>query len=624
MNLESFLTATDRLSVLVPELIRLLGENQSEVRDLPTGWCALLERAGALRRQGGKLALVATLYGPTGAGKSTLFRNLTGIEVPAGDEIRPLSRGCAMAVPLGYDQPDQEPVLRGVLPGFDIRPLDRPERLRQEDGKGLIWYRGADQLGGEARSDASPEAPGLFLVDVPDFNSLEIANHERAERVLRRAEVVVFVVTGDSYADQKVVEELARCCQVAARLVILITKVGNAEKARLKWADLLNEKLTRPDQPWREKFQGKREDGRTMEAFLRDCPLHAWPFAEHPKLDDLRPVSEGAPTLASLLLGMDAEKVASEGLFQAGASSAEWIGKLVDRAMAARQARLNWRVSIDEDLAKAGLAVAGHEFPIGRTLEVLMEEARAGQNQVFRWIIYPFTRVSAWMQGGFQVLTEAIRLAFSKPKAGGELVNLEDAERKSLERVSEELVDRWRDKWPAWVGTLDGATCRKACDGLKNAKLGRPEIEWETKLRESARLWVEQNPAWAHSLPVALDLTAVGGLGLFVLDVTTTGGLLGSHVVLGTLGAGGLAAGGAGLAAMLFSMAEKMHFKNVLEVADRAWREQRGREVADHLRTHLLPGVLGGKLKDADLLTSFPLDEMRRLASDLQRKPDHA
>jgi hypothetical protein len=74
---------------------------------------------------------------------------------------------------------------------------------------------------------------------------------------------------------------------------------------------------------------------------------------------------------------------------------------------------------------------------------------------------------------------------------------------------------------------------------------------------------------------------------------------------------------------MLFSMAEKMHFKNVLEVADRAWREQRGREVADHLRTHLLPGVLGGKLKDADLLTSFPLDEMRRLASDLQRKPDH-
>lgn len=616
MKLDSFLNATDRLATLVPELLDLLGEKEKT----PTGWQALLERAGALRLQGGKLSLVATLYGPTGAGKSTLFRNLTGIEVPAGDEIRPLSRGCAMAVPEQWDLPERGPALRSVLPGFDLRPLDRPDRLRQEDGQGLVWYRSADRLGGESRGGAGPGAPGLFLVDVPDFNSLEIANHERAERVLRRAEVVVFVVTGDSYADQKVVEELARCCQVAARLVILITKVSSPEKARLKWADLLDDKLTRTDLPWRAKFQGKREDGRTLEQFLRECPVHAWPLAANPGLEDLRPVTAGAPPLASLLLGLDAEKVAAEGLLQAGASTSEWLGQLADRAEVARKERQRWRAALDEDLARAGLAVAGHEFPIGRTLEVLMEESRAGQNRVFRWITYPFSRISGWLQGGFQAVTEAIRSAISKPGSGGELVRLEEAERKSLKRVAEELADKWRDRLPAWVGALDSARCRQACDALATATLPSPKTNWEETLRQSAREWVEKNPAWAHTLPVVLDLTTVGGLGLFVLDIGTTGGLLGSHVVLGSLGAGGLVAGGAGLAAMLLRLADKMHFQGVLEEADRAWREQRGREIADHLRQHLLPGLLGEKLREADRLTSFPMEELRRLAAELTRK----
>ncbi len=619
MKLDSFLTSTDRLATLVPELLELLGEKEKP----PTGWQALLERAGALRRQGGQLSLVATLYGPTGAGKSTLFRTLTGIEVPAGDEIRPLSRGCAMAVPEQWDCAEREPALRSVLPGFDLRPLDRPERLRQEDGQGLVWYRSAERLGGEARTSSGPGAPGLFLVDVPDFNSLEIANHERAERVLRRAEVVVFVVTGDSYADQKVVEELARCCQVAARLVILITKVSAPEKAWMKWADLLDDKLTRPDLPWRAKFQGKREDGRTLEQFLRECPVHAWPLSAQPALEDLRPVTEGAPPLASLLLGLDAEKVAAEGILQAGASTSEWLSQLADRAEVERKERQRWRASLDEDLARAGLSVAVHEFPIGRMLEVLMEESRAGQNQVFRWITYPFSRISSWLQGGFKSVTEAIRSAISKPGPGSEVIRMEEAERKSLKRVAEELSDKWRDRLPVWVGTLDSARCRQACDALGNATLASPKTNWEETLRRSAREWVEKNPAWAHTLPVVLDLTTVGGLGLLVLDIGTTGGLLGSHVVLGSLGTGGLVAGGAGLAAMVVRMADNMHFRGVLEDADRAWREQRGHEIADHLRQHLLPGLLGDKLRDTDRLTSFPVEELRRLAGELTRKPNH-
>ena len=49
--------------------------------------------------RGANLALVATLYGPTGAGKSTLCRLLTGVPVPAGDDVRPVSYASVVIVP---------------------------------------------------------------------------------------------------------------------------------------------------------------------------------------------------------------------------------------------------------------------------------------------------------------------------------------------------------------------------------------------------------------------------------------------------------------------------------------------------------------------------------------------
>ena len=614
MDLERFLLAVDQLASLVPELAHLLDPS----RVPPTSWSALLERAGALRRQGGRLSLVVTLYGPTGAGNSTLFKRLTGIEVPAGDEIRPLSRGCAMAVPPDWGQPAME----SVLPGFDLRPLDKPERLRQEDGLGLVWYRSASNLGGEPGAGA--DSPALFLLDVPDFNSLELKNADRAERVLRRAEVVVFVVQGDAYADQSVVTELEHCCRVAARLTVIITKVAGPGKARAKWNDLLDDKLVRENLKWRALFQRRREDGRTQEAFLRACPVYAWPFAENPDLADLVPVSEGAPSLASQLLGLDARRVASEGLLQAGADSALWIHELAQVAEVSCQERLRWRESVDADLARAGSAVAGQEFPLGRTLEVLMEESRAGQHQVFRWVAYPFNRLSAWMQGGFKVLSDTLRAAINRPGNGNKLAHREDLERKSLGRVAQELLDTWRDRWPAWLEKPDSATCHRATAILLDSPLPAPAIDWEGQLRQSAREWVEKNPNWAYMLPVALDVTTVGGVGLFVLDLGTTGGLLTGHAVVGTMGATGLVAGGAGLAAMLARMADKMHFRGVLEAADKSWREQRSREIATHLRRYLLPELLGAQGTAVDRLVSFPLDEMRELAQDLMRKPEQA
>lgn len=72
---------------------------------------------------GGREVLVATLYGPTGAGKSTLFRLLTGIPVPAGDEVRPVSYASALAVPSPLANKE---ALCTILSGLEPVPLDFP------------------------------------------------------------------------------------------------------------------------------------------------------------------------------------------------------------------------------------------------------------------------------------------------------------------------------------------------------------------------------------------------------------------------------------------------------------------------------------------------------------------
>src|SRR5438105_4646740 len=71
--------AVARLRVEFPRVFDLLRPTDS--LESIEGWLAMVKRHDAFEHQGGEPALVATLYGPTGAGKSTLFRLLTGVQV---------------------------------------------------------------------------------------------------------------------------------------------------------------------------------------------------------------------------------------------------------------------------------------------------------------------------------------------------------------------------------------------------------------------------------------------------------------------------------------------------------------------------------------------------------------
>jgi len=125
---------------------------------------AVLLRAG--RRLGlGVEATVAALAGPTGAGKSTIFNALVGSDLAAASHRRPTTAAPAAGV-------------WGAV-GDDL----------------LDW------LGVARRHRLDGEPEGLVLLDLPDFDSVELSHRAEVERVIALVDLMIWVVDPQKYAD---------------------------------------------------------------------------------------------------------------------------------------------------------------------------------------------------------------------------------------------------------------------------------------------------------------------------------------------------------------------------------------------------------------------------------------
>jgi GTP-binding protein EngB required for normal cell division len=148
---------------------------------------AVVAKAGARLGLGVERTVVA-LAGPTGVGKSLLFNTLTGTEFASVSRRRPTtSTGEAAAWGEGAD---------ALLDWLEI---DRRHRL---DGDGLS---------------------GLVLLDLPDFDSVEVAHRLEVDRLVALADLVVWVVEPQKYADASLHERYLRPLRshAAAMAVVL-------------------------------------------------------------------------------------------------------------------------------------------------------------------------------------------------------------------------------------------------------------------------------------------------------------------------------------------------------------------------------------------------------------------
>ena len=153
--------------------------------DLVDEAAAVVERAGARLRLSGDHTVVA-LAGATGSGKSSMFNAVTGLEL-SGVGVRRPTTSWTMACTWGDD---------GAAELLDWLGVPKRHQVVR------------DSLLDDPGTDA--DLAGLVLLDLPDHDSTEVAHHVEVDRLVRLADLLVWVLDPQKYADAAIHERYLR------------------------------------------------------------------------------------------------------------------------------------------------------------------------------------------------------------------------------------------------------------------------------------------------------------------------------------------------------------------------------------------------------------------------------
>lgn len=598
-NFQAFQTAVEQLKTFVPQLCSAL--NLGEPVATVDGWKPLLDRFDSQVRIGDKPVVVATLFGPTGAGKSAIFRMLTGIPVPSGNRVRPMTYGCVAAVPLGIHEIDQ---VRKVFPSHEVEELTDLEHLGRKESnvRDILFYT-------KYEGGADGDLP-LILVDVPDINSIETSNWGRAWRVLERAELVVFVTTSGQYGDNRSVKALEECCGLAAHLAIVLTQILPGQLPQIIWDDLIANKTAG------EGFSQYRSGGRTTRRkFLESASVYWSPIQinDPPRLEEIRPLRDGTPQLTSLLRGIEAEQLVLKGLQEPASKVAKAVRRLLSESETQKTQMTDNLKKAEEILPSTAAKIAGGQYPIGKVLELILRECASSRTRVERILMTPVM----WVSVGFVKIAKGVVKTLS-----GWLQTVEETggvrDQMALEREkrhcgAEELVDRWRSLFPgeAGNGILKAINTRKVVDQLNEQPLPEVMTGWETSVIEETRKWVSEHPWYARVLPAVASTLGIAGLTAIAVDLCTGG--------LGTIGVITAAAGGNMAAAILLEQFRRLKLTRVVKSADVAWCKQRTEELTRHLHEHLFTPLFHPWQEILVGLDRMPRDECRKACEAIEQ-----
>ena len=598
--MKGYLLLVDQVLRGIEKIHRTL-RRQTPLNEVP-GWTELKGRPLLQATDTQKPWLVVTLFGPTGAGKSTVFRWLTGLEVPAGNARRPMTFNPLVAYPksLGDAQ-----LLSQLFPSYELHALQDPGTLQERpESRESLYY----QAYTPADSDQSLN---LILADVPDFDTIYQENWTKAEDMMRRAEMVVFTVYPAAYMDRAVIHNLHRCCRHAGKLVMLFTKAEDLAQIEEIWRDLV-EKTASAEvlHPFQEE---SRQDGRRLCEFLADSEVYFSPYAARPELKEIQPLKTGAPSFLSLLHGLDGVQILLASLREDSRRALDSLRQLIRQAEE-RQVLLQDQIeTADKHLRQAAKLVAGTVSPEARRMQIIMQTAREYRPDWIKRIGRPITWVAGLVSGTVSSLKKVFKQANK-----GTINPLRELEKKRIGEILEELMDDWRKDLPS--AKLTTRRCREARGRLRDSSIPEPGQDWEQTVRVAAGDWAQQHP-WRttvlgsiNDLLVGLGGTAAG------LDLMVTGGQssLWSGVILGKLGLIGAAGAGSAGAGALLRFYEELGLRQTVEIADTAWQKQRTKEIHQFLRGKLAePLFLQDWDREAQDLAKLPLNEYGNAAAGL-------
>jgi GTP-binding protein EngB required for normal cell division len=129
---------------------------------------------------------IVALAGATGSGKSSLFNSLTDLEL-AGVGVRRPTTSWALACAWGPDG------AQALLEWMGIPPRHQVSRMSMLD-----------------QSAEDTKLDGLVLVDLPDHDSTEVSHHLEMDRLITYADLLVWVLDPQKYADAAIHDRYIR------------------------------------------------------------------------------------------------------------------------------------------------------------------------------------------------------------------------------------------------------------------------------------------------------------------------------------------------------------------------------------------------------------------------------
>ena len=145
----------------------------------------LTGRAAERLKLSGDHTIVA-LAGATGSGKSSLFNSLTDLEL-AGVGVRRPTTSWALACAWGPDG------AQGLLEWMGIPARHQVSRMSMLD-----------------HSAEDTRLDGLVLLDLPDHDSTEVSHHLEMDRLIKYADLLVWVLDPQKYADAAIHDRYIR------------------------------------------------------------------------------------------------------------------------------------------------------------------------------------------------------------------------------------------------------------------------------------------------------------------------------------------------------------------------------------------------------------------------------
>jgi len=582
-------------------------QKEKRVFDEP-GWHDILSIPSRFATFDGRPILVMCLAGPSGGGKSTIFEKLTGIKVPSGSAVRPVSYNSVLAVPSALAKTS---IPAEQLPSYSVLlPLSDPGQVRDknlpEETLLVADYDVADD--GNVLS---------MLADIPDFNTVEAQNWSKAEKMMARADLVIFVTQADNYMDERVVDVLHRCCKYTGKLAYVITKVSGEtpeqvrQNAREIWDDMVS--VARDELG---AFRETRADGLPLSTFLSRSEVFFAPFRPQPVISDFQSMGGDGKTLASVSMGIDAEGILLERLRQVAQGGLELGARLCDEADGRRadiQAKAETAEKLVQELAER---ISQSQFPLGDFLNVLIEAIRDSRPRWVRIVSVPVSltvRAVSVPFKGIKSLIKRIRKQGPQP----ELKPRERLEQERLEEGSSWLLDRWRGEFPSLAGgVLSSANI--ASERKRFLALDHPATEqggWEQFVRKNASAWARQHPVRTTIIGSLSDLLGLIGGVMIVVDLAMGGS--GSWLVIAFDQLGLWSIGSIVLTSVL-KLVEESGMGLELSEVNRRWSAQRSKEFVAHILDHFaLPLFLAEWREQLTELDNAPIQECRNLCSEL-------